>query len=101
MNKLFIYGTLLDKTVQLEVLGRALDGRFGLIDNHILLRDWEVDGKAYPRIYPHSVGCVCGLVIEVTDEELEKIDQWESSKYIRKPIHVKENGIVETYFPIF
>ena len=99
MNKLFIYGTLLDKSIQLEVLGRSLDGKFVLIDKQILLRDWAVDGKAYPRIYPHSVGCVCGQIIEVTDEELEKLDQFETDKYKRQPIHVKDNGLVETYFP--
>ena len=99
MNKLFIYGYLLDENIQKNVIGRVCKGEFGLVDNHILLRDWEVDGVACPRIFPHSVGCVVGQIIEVSDEELKKIDDFETQAYKRVKIHVKNKGIFETYYP--
>ena len=98
MNRLFIYGTLQNPRIQQEVIGRVCNGTWGLVDNHILIRDWEVGGKAYPRIFPHSVGCVIGQVIEVTDEELVLLDDYETSAYYRDTIHVKDIGQVETYF---
>ena len=97
-TKLFIYGTLQDPNIQLELLGRICPGTYGLIDNHILIRDWVVKGKAYPRLFPHSIGCVIGQIIEVTDEELEILDQYETDAYERGDIHVKDKGSVQTYF---
>jgi len=98
-TKLFIYGTLQDPNIQLELLGRICTGTYGLVDNHILVRDWEVEGKAYPRLFPHSIGCVIGQIIEVTDEELEILDEYETDAYKRRDIHVKDRGLVQTYFP--
>lgn len=99
MEKLFIYGYLLDENIQKNVIGRVCKGEFGLVDNHILLRDWAVDGVACPRIFPHSVGCVTGQIIEVTQEELKKIDAFETNAYKRDLIHVKNKGQFQTYFP--
>lgn len=98
MEKLFIYGTLLDPKVQQEVLGRVCQGKWGLVDNYILLRDWNVDGTAYPRLYPHSAGCVVGQVIEVTSEELLVIDEYETDAYIRQEITVKDLGLAQIYY---
>jgi len=100
MNQLFIYGTLLDKNVQQEVLGKSQDGKWGLVDNYILRRDWAVEGKAYPRLFPHSDGCVTGQIIEVTDEELILLDEYETDAYYRDKVHVKDFGKVDTYFAI-
>ena len=99
MEKLFIYGYLLDENIQKNVIGRVCKGEFGLVDNHIVLRDWEVDGVACPRIFPHSVGCVTGQIIEVTEEELKKLDDFETKAYKRSLAHVKNKGFFETYFP--
>jgi len=98
LNRLFIYGTLQDPKVQMEVLGRVCQGQYALVDNHILLRDWNVGGTAYPRIYPHSVGCVIGQVIELSEKELEILDEYETSAYIRRDVHVKNIGLCYCYF---
>jgi gamma-glutamylcyclotransferase (GGCT)/AIG2-like uncharacterized protein YtfP len=97
MNKLFIYGTLLDEEVQKEVLNRHLGGDFGLLDNYIVMRDWEVERIAYPRLYPHSGGCVIGKVVKVTDEELLILDEWETNRYIRQKIYLKSGLEVDSY----
>lgn len=98
MEKLFIYGTLQDPKVQLDLLGRICEGKFGLVDNYILMRDWPVEGTAYPRLYPHSAGCVIGQIIEVTEDELSILDEYETEAYERTDIHVKNIGPVQTYY---
>jgi len=98
VEKLFIYGTLLDPNVQLDLLGRICQGKWGLIDNYILLRDWNVEGTAYPRLFPHSAGCVVGQVIEVSDEELLILDEYETDAYVREKILVKDLGYAQSYF---
>lgn len=98
MEKLFIYGTLQDPKVQLYLLGRICEGKFALVDNYILMRDWPVEGTAYPRLYPHSAACVVGQIIEVTEQELNLLDEYETTAYKRDFIHVKDVGKVQTYF---
>ena len=98
MEKLFIYGTLQDPIVQNEVLGRTLQGRYALADNYVLMRDWNVEGTAYPRLWPHSAGCVIGQIIEITEEELKILDEYETDAYTREEIHVKNEGSIQTYY---
>ena len=98
MERLFIYGTLQDPKVQMEVLGRICEGKYSLLDNYILLRDWPVEGTAYPRLYPHSAGCVIGQIIEVTKEELQILDEYETNAYMRTEVHVKGEGPIQTYY---
>ena len=98
MEKLFIYGTLQDPKVQMEVLGRVCNGQYALVDNYVLMRDWPVDGTAYPRLWPHSAGCVFGQIIEVTQDELRILDDYETDAYERLDVHVKNIGLVQTYY---
>jgi gamma-glutamylcyclotransferase (GGCT)/AIG2-like uncharacterized protein YtfP len=97
-TKLFIYGTLQDPNVQIEVIGRVCQGQYALVDNYILMRDWAVEGTAYPRLYPHSAGCVIGQIIEVTEDELKILDEYETDAYKRTNIHIKGVGLVDTYY---
>jgi gamma-glutamylcyclotransferase (GGCT)/AIG2-like uncharacterized protein YtfP len=98
VENLFIYGSLQDPTVQSELLGRRLEGKFALLDNHVLMRDWPVEGKAYPRLWPHSAGCVIGQVVELTIEELEILDRYETDAYERTDVYIKDIGPVQTYY---
>jgi gamma-glutamylcyclotransferase (GGCT)/AIG2-like uncharacterized protein YtfP len=97
MEKLFIYGTLQDPIVQNEVLGRTLQGRYALVDNYVLMRDWNVEGTSYPRLWPHSAGCVIGQIIEITEGELKTLDEYETDAYTREEIFVKNEGPIQTY----
>lgn len=98
MEKLFIYGTLLDPNIQMNLLGRICPGKWALVDNFVLRRDWNVEGTAYPRLYPYSAGCVVGQVIEVDENELRIIDEYETDAYVREQIFVKDYGHAQTYF---
>lgn len=98
MERLFIYGTLQDSEVQLEVLGRTCEGKYALLDNYILMRDWNVEGTAYPRLWPHSAGCVIGQIIEVTQDELKILDEYETDAYTRETVYLKNDGLIQTYY---
>lgn len=48
-----------------------------------------VDGETYPGIIPSNEGKIEGLVIEVTDEELKKIDEYETDAYKRVEVKLE------------
>ena len=82
MTKLFIYGTLQQPEVQLELLGRVIDGEVDSIENYIVVRDYvdPEDGVAYPRIKQYENGCTFGKILDVSDNELVILDKYETAK---------------------
>lgn len=77
-EKLFVYGTLQDPAMQLDLIGRTLDGvpdtlpgfrRFALL--------------AYPVILPYPGDTVTGQVLTITPVELAKFDAYEGETYLR------------------
>ena len=90
-EKVFEYGSLQDATVQLEVLGRITvnipDTLKGYARSHI-----EVEGVVYPLIIPQAEGVIHGSVAEVSAEELQKLDAYETMAYKRKNV-LLESGI--------
>ena len=95
-EQLFVYGTLMDPTVQLAVFGRAIRGRPDT------LADFEkssirLGGRVYPIIKPESGSSVKGLVISVTPAELAHIDQYEGEAYRRKKVNLISGKKVWVY----
>ncbi len=83
MEKLFTYGTLQDSPIQQQVLGRLLDN--GTPDTVRGYKMSKLVGihTTYNIIQPESGKLVDGVVYEVTEEELEKLDAYEGDAYIR------------------
>lgn len=79
-EKLFIYGTLTDPGVQKEVWGRAIKGKDDSLKGYEK-SEIEIDGEVYPFIVPNKNGQVGGLVVELTENELEKADRYEGGEY--------------------
>jgi gamma-glutamylcyclotransferase (GGCT)/AIG2-like uncharacterized protein YtfP len=102
MTKLFVYGTLQQPEVQLELLGRVIDGEIDSIEDYIVVRDYidPEDGIAYPRIKPYKKGCTFGKILHVSDSDLEILDKYETDMYQRKFIITKSQKKVLIYFPI-
>lgn len=96
VNKLFIYGTLSDVDVQKKVWGRVtmgyLDSLGGFRKSEI-----EIEGEKYFVVIPDEKGEVKGLVIEVSDIELEKIDQYETDNYKRIKVVMKSGTLAWIY----
>lgn len=90
MNYVFVYGTLQREDVQLSVLGRKLDT---VSDK---LRDYKQDeviinGNKYPIAVNSKRSLVEGSIIEVTDEELQKLDKYETPAYERVKV-ISDSG---------
>jgi len=81
-EKLFVYGTLRDGEIQKNVFGRVTD----ILGEKI--SGWKkseitIQGENYLALVPEGNSIIEGAVIEVTPEELKKIDKYETSAYQR------------------
>jgi len=96
---LFSYGTLQDKAVQLANFGRELTGRqdamTGYVLNWVDITDPEVvktSGKAKHPIVHASYDPkdeVCGMVFQITQQELRAADAYEVADYKRVSVLLK------------
>ena len=93
---LFVYGSLRDSKVQLEIIGRLVDGT-----PDILLGYDTSTVKLYEQIYPILVpkrnGVINGEVLRLTKDELAKIDIYETDAYRRVKITLKSGLEVWVY----
>jgi len=91
---IFVYGTLRLKSLRRELLGHetlSLPGRLnGFSTGSVIL-----DGIEYPIITenPDSKETINGEYFAVDEQDLEKIDAYESYAYRRNKVEL-ENGIV-------
>ena len=85
---IFSYGTLRDPEVQKSVIGRLVEGEtdvlVGFKKSKITLQ-----GKFYPIIVEEKDGIIEGVVLLVTSEELERIDEYETSAYRREKVTLR------------
>ena len=93
MPKLFSYGTLQQKNVQLANFGRELSGNKDILQGYIIgeveITDERVlreSGKAFHpilRLSGNNADEVPGTVFELTDAELAQADDYEVDAYAR------------------
>jgi len=84
-NLLFIYGTLLNKNIQIKLLGKIIKGDPDTFNNH-KITEIIIEEEKYPNIYFSINSEVNGMVIRVTKEELSIIDKYETNTYKRVKI---------------
>lgn len=82
-HALFIYGTLREPAVQQEVFGRALDSRPDHLDGYGLTQI-TVEGRNYPDLVVEEDAAVKGDVVALSDDELRRADEYETSAYDRR-----------------
>ncbi len=82
MEKLFVYGTLQIGLVQERVFGRRVSGTPDQLDGYSKSQIKLGDGTFF-IIVEQEGDSVSGLVIEVTPEELTRIDRYETKAYRR------------------
>ena len=90
-NKLFIYGTLTKPEIQKGIFGRVVNGTSDALYGYEKSKI-EIDGGTYPIIIPNKNGKVPGLVIEISDDELKRTDEYETEAYQRINV-ILESGI--------
>lgn len=82
--KVFVYGTLMTPSVRYGLLGRQVEGTSAILQGF---------KKVGLNIIEASDEQVAGQIIEVTTEELERLDRYESvSTGLYKQITVNVNG---------
>lgn len=81
-ERLFSYGTLQDPVVQKMLTGRIIpmqpDTLRGYGQKMVMLGD-----GVYPILTPDPDGCITGMVLEITPDELQRFDVYETKAYRR------------------
>ncbi len=90
MTLLFVYGTLKEKKVQQEVLGRIAESFSDTLSGYTLVTI-KIKDKTYPQAVPQKNSKIKGLVLSIAPEELKKLDQYETKAYQRKKV-ILESG---------
>jgi gamma-glutamylcyclotransferase (GGCT)/AIG2-like uncharacterized protein YtfP len=96
MNKLFIYGTLINPEIQKSILGRIINGIPNILEGYEK-SEIEIDNKKYPIIIPNKNKTVNGFVIEISDDEFKKIDEYEGIEYKRIEVVLKSGMLAWAY----
>ncbi len=97
-KKIFVYGTLQQPEVQTKVIGRVVkstpDTLSGFRKSTI-----EIDGDVYPIIEEDSNSDeeIDGLVLDIEEEELKNLDEYETNAYRREKVTLKSGLLVWVY----
>ncbi len=94
--RVFSYGTLRQREVQLATFGRELEGApdalEGWVLSTVLIRDPDVvtaSGLAEHLILKPGDGVVDGVVFEITEAELARADAYETDDYARANVTLR------------
>lgn len=82
MELLFVYGTLQDPAVQNRIVGRVVSGTPDVLDG-FFKSEYAMPEGVYPVVIPRHGQAVEGLVLEVSAEELARMDTYETAAYRR------------------
>ena len=87
-QKLFVYGTLKQPKIQLAVLGRQTSRQSDILEGYSKGKV-VIKGKTYPIAERATSKTITGFVLEVTDEELSLLDDYETTAYKRIKTRLK------------
>jgi gamma-glutamylcyclotransferase (GGCT)/AIG2-like uncharacterized protein YtfP len=77
---IFTYGSLLDDDIRSRVLCKHIDGEKDTLSGY---RVSEHTVLPYPTIVPFKEGSVYGKVFDVTSEDLQRLDKYETQYYTK------------------
>lgn len=89
METLFVYGTLHDTNIQLMLIGRSLSSVPDVLMGYV--RDTDLFAP-YPVALPEAGAAINGWRLEVSADELIKLDDYEGENYIRVRVTL-ESGL--------
>lgn len=88
MNNLFVYGTLKNAVVQKREIGRIITGEKDILKGY-KKTTVNIGDNVYPIIVHDKESEVEGIVLSISDEELNKLDDYETSAYRRIKVKLK------------
>ena len=82
MENLFLYGVLMKKEIQKEVLGRELEMREDSLTRY-KKGSVQIEREIFPRLEKtnNTYDVVFGKVVEVSEEDFKKLDEYEGEDY--------------------
>ena len=81
-HQVFVYGTLLDPSTRARAIGREVPQSSHLLKDYKKIST-EINGTRYPNIVSSSGDSVEGVIITLSEKELNKLDKWENKEYKR------------------
>lgn len=88
MELLFVYGTLQDPAVQQRLIGRTVAGTPDVLEG-FFKSSMSMPEGVYPLVIPRHGHEVAGLVLELSEDELLKMDVYETNAYRRVRVPLK------------
>lgn len=91
-DKLFVYGSLKDPEVQQLFMGRIIKGTPNTISGYTLSTiDYGLE--TFPVLIPDGLNKqkINGLVLELSSEEIQVIDNYEGEEYVRIQATLADN----------
>ena len=85
---LFVYGTLAIGETLKNILDRDVPGIPATLDGYDGSKMVIIENESYPAAEKNIECSIQGLLIEVTSEELEKLDVYETDAYKRKEVEL-------------
>lgn len=85
MESLFVYGTLYDPQIQMQLIGRTVESQPDTL--HGYGRNFDLL-PPYPVAMPQENGTIEGYVLQITSEELAFFDIYETNAYQRSCVQL-------------
>lgn len=92
MEALFVYGTLQSAKIQQVLLGRTLDMQPATLPDY----HKNTDGM-YPVAHPQDGSHIDGQVLQVSTDELAKLDHYEGAAYERVRVTLEDSSKAWVY----
>ena len=94
-KNMFVYGSLLDPKLRLNVLGHDIEGKSDILEDYIV--DTHSVLTAYPTIIKLEGGFVNGKIFKVNESDIEKLDSYESLYYKKVEVTLK-SGVMSLVY---
>ncbi len=88
----FVYGTLMDEKIRYEELGREIPGIPATLDGYDGSKTILIEDESYPAAEKNIECSIKGSMIELTLEEISKLDVYETDAYKKEEVELT-NGI--------
>ena len=88
----FVYGTLTNYKTRKNILGRDVPGIPTTLDGYDDSKIITIENESYPTAEKNIECSIKGLLIELTPEEISKLDDYETDAYKREEVELT-NGI--------
>ena len=95
MLNMFVYGSLLDAKLRLNVLGHSIEGKSDILEDYIV--DTHSVLTAYPTIIKLEGGFVNGKIFKVNKSDIENLDSYESLYYKKVEVTLK-SGVMSLVY---